>query len=197
MKFAIQALIISFVATILCVNEMYSQNLVSLKGPFDGSFRDFVVSSNNSSLAYAAGGDGIFRSTDSGADWTKIIDGNYKCISISAANNNYVVTDISISTNGGASWQTYNQPDSSRIDDILFIQDTTLISTGPASIGYGLSIFMSTDLGLTWSKRGSVDCYAFLGYSFAMDTSSSNLFLLAIQDQRSSDPISMKAQTRV
>ena len=84
----------------VCATHSESQQWNSLKGPFDGAMREYAVSATNANICYAVGEDGIFKSTDSGDNWVKVFNGNHSQISISNVDNNIVVTDKSVSTDG-------------------------------------------------------------------------------------------------
>lgn len=124
---------------------------------------------SNSNTVYACATDGLYRSTDAGVNWTKILNLTYVSdvvisgtnIVASVGNLGNTVKGIFKSTNNGTSWAkiTSGLPASFqgfiKMDWIPSDANTIVASIGVSETAGVNELYRSTDFGTTWSVLGS------------------------------------------
>ena len=140
-------LLISIIFTL----TVYPQNFwQQTNGPVGGTVFSLVQNSNGS--IFAAADSGVFRSTDNGNNWTRLINGLSPVMarSITAGNDGLVFAVIRPnglfrSTDDGNSWVHMNN---GLIDSLVYIIAAN--SDGDIYLGYNHEIYRSSDNGINW-----------------------------------------------
>jgi len=143
-------------------------------GLYGGQIKTIAVTPGNAAVLYAGswGGDGLFKSTDSGRTWFNIPQDNpewfrnYEVYDIAVDPNNpdtvWVADNyyLDVSRDGGATWQTFFFAKDERrfcytvaVDPHDPTGDTVFVGTGGPEYAdeYG-EIFVTRDGGVTWQK---------------------------------------------
>ena len=154
----------------------------------------------NSNTIYACTTDGLYRSTDAGVTWNRILNITYVSdVVINAKNNNQIVAAVGNlgntlkgiyrSTNGGTSWTPIGSglPASFqgfiKLDNVPTIgnRDTIVASIGVSKVATN-ELYRSTDFGSTWSglaSSGHTSYQYWSAHTVAIDPSSTDNFIYA------------------
>lgn len=139
-------------------NSQTNETVLEFSPAFEGTSTFIVIDATS----------GMWRSTDSGVSWSKILgsEGRFDVITANplipntffAAKNGGIL----VSTDGGANWSTVNAPQSnsqpiSEYLDIELLDDGSVIAWGLANNdGETLGqVYLSSDSGQNWSSVGS------------------------------------------
>lgn len=172
-----------FILLTITASFCFSQTWTKLVGPYTGNIKEMAINSHDTKNIFAVGLEdyftgGVYKTTNSGGTWKKVAGSNPTQIAISYTNPGIVITDKGISTDGGDSWQSYTPP-GNRIVDITFAKNSDNILMLAGQDYMNSFVYLSTNLGTTWTKVSTVDstAYYFRG-SFYVDTISTAIFLL-------------------
>jgi hypothetical protein len=122
----------------------------------------------NSNIVYACTTDGLYRSTDAGANWNKILDKIYVSdLAIHPANSNLMVAAVGNlqnadkgiyrSVNGGANWTKIASglpaafDGFTRLDNVSASPDMIIASIGRSAGTSQNELYRSNDFGQTWT----------------------------------------------
>lgn len=131
---------------------------VQNEGLFGGYISDFLV--DNSNIYVAAGGSGIFHTTDNGSTWIQLINGlpNMEINSL-AGTGSYLFAGtqpggsnncVQRSTDGGQNWEPTGAAVEYPVYDMILEDSTLYVVTDYDLPGEG-GVFMSTDYGDSWT----------------------------------------------
>ena len=130
----------------------------------------------NPNTIYAAATDGLYRSTNSGTSWTRILAKNYVSdVVIDAKNNNEIVVGVGNlldvdkgvyrSADGGSTWTKIGSAlpaatafqGSIHFDNVTSVgnRDTIWASIGVDETGSAKELYLSNDFGLTWAAQSN------------------------------------------
>jgi photosystem II stability/assembly factor-like uncharacterized protein len=137
---------------------------IAISGNVNGSsaVREMAISGSNPSIMFATTGSQIFRSTDSGLNWSNVTSGlpnrDITSVYVHPTNENIVLTTFSgfgtgkvyKSTNQGTSWSNINGnlPDSPVNDLSIYGYDTNNPNT--YFVGTDIGVFLTQDNGVSW-----------------------------------------------
>jgi len=122
-----------------------------------GDYIRCIAVDNNGHLTLCSGGSGIYRSTDSGENWTLISSQPDNLISLKYLSDDPNIlagsgTDtVYVSTDGGSTWRSsYTGTSDYGEIDLLHLK-----SAEEFYIGNSVGIFKTTDEGITWDEKNS------------------------------------------
>jgi photosystem II stability/assembly factor-like uncharacterized protein len=129
-------------------------------GPYGGSFQSFLFHPTDPNLVFASGLDGLFRSTDTGKNWTRVdLTGGEFVVRVHRSNPKLILAAASSrgifqSTDQGTSWQqfySYEFRNDAFYDLEFHPQDPKVLY----AVSYYNGVFKSTDGGLSWTARNN------------------------------------------
>lgn len=122
-----------------------------------------IMHPTNFNTLYVAGNNGVFKTTNAGANWSKILDGSYFDIEFKPGEPNtiYVAgTDVKISTNAGSSWEDFSTGFPKTGITRVAIAVTPIAPNNIYAVvsnqnfGFG-GFFVSTNSGINWLNRSN------------------------------------------
>jgi photosystem II stability/assembly factor-like uncharacterized protein len=133
-------------------------------------FSQIVVDPGNSSIIYAAGSLGVYKSTNGGSTWSSTGSGsNANCLVMSPVNSAILyatvggtgANTVKKSTDGGSTWTslTTGLPSTMYRTQLAIAPSNALVIYASITIASGSAIYRSTDGGTTWSLRTSAVNY--------------------------------------
>ncbi|MEW6364910.1 MAG: IPT/TIG domain-containing protein [Acidobacteriota bacterium] len=108
-----------------------------------------AIDPKNPKVLYAGGCKGVFKTTDSGGKWSKVLDGFTRTVAVDPANsqNVYAVHDKAWkSTNGGSTWSELSVDPNDLWSVAVNPNRTSVVFIG----GFGQGVFRSQDAGKSW-----------------------------------------------
>lgn len=167
--------------------QTFSPSLrVTTASQFGSSVFDLKMDPNNPNILYAAiNAQGVFKTTDGGANWTKLAGGlpttgfSRIDIGISKNNSNVLYTsfadsrtdellNIFKSTDGGSTWVAVSRPPVNAFGNVCQCSYDNYITADPTNENTvyfgGVSVYRSDDAGQNWNSIGTnvhVDHHAF------------------------------------
>jgi hypothetical protein len=144
-----RSLILFFVLSAALTLTYAQSRFTALNGPFGAPVADQVIHSTGA-IVVATQSNGIWRSTDAGASWTKRTtgtDNNFTDLDVDASGNIYATASVRIykSTDGGATWINMNVTGLSTTIGRIRVASPTLIYVVSGFTGGSYPVYKSTN----------------------------------------------------
>jgi hypothetical protein len=139
-----------------------------------GEIRKLLIHPTNSSIILAAASNGIWRTTNSGTNWTRVYTSYIEDLEFKPNDPNVVYASgnvVAKSTNNGATWTTLGSAQG------ITGTDRTLLAVSPNNANYVYAVqasgsifgklYLSTDAGVSFTTKitGSTSANNFFGYN--------------------------------
>lgn len=165
-------LVLAFVGLSTLANAQWT----SLNGPYGGSVNDLERDNNGNTYALV-NQNSLFKSTDNGASWSKLITSpaSLTLNDVLFANNKFYAVYFSnfYTSADGLTW--------TRVTTVPFVSGDRLLKFGPdgyIAVYGGDGLFVTKDDGVNWTKVSDDIIYAF-GYERAVATTNGDLYLIS------------------